>query len=361
MNSGDQRRARVVRGVTTRRRRWLLLPALVACVAAGLVAVAASSATAKSQRSAFTSASGKQIRVVVLAGATSDSFFSTVKLGVTDALSGGAKWGVKLTYLPLANYNNVGPDMARLEQTALGLHPSAVVTPIFVAPAQLKGIKALEKAHIPVFTYNSGRDQMTAAGALGYVGTNDFDAGRLAATNFLKAGVKNVVCINTGPGYEPSEQRCGGLRSGMKAGGGSAPQLVLPASSFADPTAIAQAVKGYIDSHSTLQGIFALGPQDADAVWTAIQQSGKTGKIKLGNADFGVNSIQRIENGQELFLVDQQPYLQGYYSASMAWQYAKWGLLPATSTIFTGPLLVNKVNAAQALAGAKDGVRGVTQ
>jgi simple sugar transport system substrate-binding protein len=67
--------------------------------------------------------------------------------------------------------------------------------------------------------------------------------------------------------------------------------------------------------------------------------------------------LKRIIAGTQLFSIDQQPYLQGFYATMEAFQYAKYGVLPS-AIVQTGPSLVVKANAALALAGAAAGVRG---
>ena len=56
-----------------------------------------------------------------------------------------------------------------------------------------------------------------------------------------------------------------------------------------------------------------------------------------------------------------QPYLDGYYGLVAAYQYVKYGMLPA-GQILTGPLMITKDNVDQVLKISKEypGVRGAS-
>ena len=60
---------------------------------------------------------------------------------------------------------------------------------------------------------------------------------------FAENGAKNVICVNTVPGAANLEARCKGVIDGITEAGGAAEQLPLPATSFGNPTAVAEAIK----------------------------------------------------------------------------------------------------------------------
>ena len=61
----------------------------------------------------------------------------------------------------------------------------------------------------------------------------------------------------------------------------------------------------------------------------AIEQLGKKDKIVNGSLGLSVNALQALHDGKILFIADLQPYLDGYYAVVEAYQYAKYGMLPA--------------------------------
>jgi simple sugar transport system substrate-binding protein len=302
------------------------------------------------------SANGKSVSVVMLGGPSSDPFFSTIKAGADAAVAAyGSK--LKLTYLSLQNYDNLGPDMAKLESTAASQNPDVVVSTDWVPSAQNAGFKQLVSKNIPVVLYNAGGDQAAKdVGAVSFVGTDDTNVGQIAAQRFVSDGSKNIVCVNTTPGSQNNEDRCHGLIATATAAGAKGSQLELPATSFGNPSAVSQAVKAYLLKNPSIDGVFTIGAADADSAAAGIEAAGGTSKIKLGNAGVGSNSLDRIKSGKQDFSVDIEPYLQGYLAVSQAYQYVAFGL-QYTSPTPTGPLTITSDNVSAAIDAAKQGLR----
>ena len=216
-------------------------------------------------------------------------------------------------------------------------------------------IRAVE-AGIPVIHYNAGGvEQADATGALTYIGSDDYLAGVAGGEYFAKNGAKNVLCVNTVPGSANQEARCKGVQDGAEANGATSHQLPLPSSDFGNPTAVTNAIKAELTKDPTIDGDVTIGVQDADAAAAAIEQAAS--KAGLGTFDLSDSQLQRISAGTQLFAIDQQPWLQGYLATSAAWQYAQYGILPASRPLLTGPSLVTKDNVDVVSAGVTAGVR----
>jgi simple sugar transport system substrate-binding protein len=67
--------------------------------------------------------------------------------------------------------------------------------------------------------------------------------------------------------------------------------------------------------------------------------------------------LDRIKDGSQLFVIDQQPYLQGYIAVSLLNGFVNYGLDLPTKPILTGPGIVNKDNVDTTIAGAQAGAR----
>jgi simple sugar transport system substrate-binding protein len=106
-----------------------------------------------------------------------------------------------------------------------------------------------------------------------------------------------------------------------------------------------------------VNGVVTIGVQDADSAAAAIEQAGIGDRVQLGTFDVSQTQLDRIKGGKQLFAIDQQPYLQGYYAVSMAFQYVSYGLIPPQNPLLTGPLLITANNVDSAISGTKDGVR----
>ena len=297
-------------------------------------------------------------KVYVVGGMPSDPFWSVVKRGAESAGAAVAASGGSVTWLGPQNYDNLGPDAGKLVDNAISAGADAIVVADWVPDAENPAIKRAVKAGIPVVIYNAGGvAQVKATGALTYIGSDESVAGAAGGAYLAKAGAKNILCVNTVPGSANQEARCAGVATGAKANGGKAKQLPLPSSNFGNPTAVSNAIKAALTKDTTITGVVTIGVQDADSAYAAITAAGLDGKVKLGTFDLSTSQLDRIGAGKQAFSIDQQPWLQGYLATSVAWQYAQYGIKPATSPVLTGPALVTKDNVAVVVAGVKAGVR----
>jgi len=346
-------------------RRVLTVASLLAAAATALAGCSSGSPTGDtSQASASTSGStsaantsGKN-SIYVIGGKPDDPFWSAVKRGGEEAAKLVKGAGGSVTFLGPKTYDNLGPDAAKLTLTALSQNPSAIVVPDWVPANQDDAIKQAVKQGVPVFIYNAGGvEAATKTGSMKYIGSDDYEAGKAGGIKFAEEGAKNILCVNTVPGAANSEARCDGISDGAKSKGSKSKQLPLPSSNFGNPSAVTQAIKGALLKDDTIDALVTIGVQDADSAAAAIDQASAGDKVKLGTFDLSDSQLSRIKAGKQLFAIDQQPYLQGFYAVSIANQYLSYGVLPPQNPLLTGPLLVTADNVAAAIAGTKAGVR----
>jgi simple sugar transport system substrate-binding protein len=345
-----------------RRLRGVALPALVLLASAGLLSACTSGSTSNSGSSSPTEANaagaaGGAISIFVIGGKSDDPFWSKVKRGVDDAAKVVEAHGGKVTWLGPQNYDNLGPDAAKLILNAKSQGATAVIGADWVPDAQNKAFKSVSGSGVPVFLYNSGgADAAKAVGALTYTGSDELLAGEAGGKFFADKGSKNVLCVNTLPGATNTEARCKGISNGISASGKST-QLPLPSSNFGNPTAVTQAIKAALLNDSSIDGVVTISTQDANSAAAAIEQANGGGKVKLGTFDMDDTQLTRIKASTQLFCIDQQPYMQGYLAVSQAFAYNAYGLLLPQSPLLTGPAVINASNVDQALSGAKAGIR----
>ena len=104
-------------------------------------------------------------KIFVIGGKADDPFWSKVKKGADDAGKVAELTGGSVTWLGPQNYDNLGPDAAKLIRTALSQKPSAIVGPDWVPEAMDDAFKEVVAAGVPLIIYNSGG--MDAAKRLG--------------------------------------------------------------------------------------------------------------------------------------------------------------------------------------------------
>lgn len=296
--------------------------------------------------------------IAVVGGKTDDAFWSKIKKGVDDSRFVVEANGGKVTYLQLQTYDNLGPDAAGLVRTAISQGVTGIVVPDWVPEAEDEAIKAAVSAGIKVMLMNAGSlEKAKELGAINYVGSDEYLAGVAGGEYFGKSGQKSVLCVNTLPGSANQEARCKGVIDGIGKAGGAGKQLPLPATSFGDPTAIAEAVKATLTQDGTIDGVITIGAGDADAAASGIQQAGKVETVKLGSFDFNEASLDRIKGGVQLFAVDQQPYLQSLLSVSLLASHIDFGTDLPVAPVLTGPGIVDASNIDSTLSGVSKGAR----
>lgn len=295
-------------------------------------------------------------KIFVIGGKADDPFWSIVKRGAETAGTIVKAQGGSVTWLGPQNYDNLGPDAANLIRSALSQKPDAIVGPDWVPAAMDEAFKEVVKAGVPLIIYNAGgKAAADKLGARNYIGSDEYVAGVAGGAKFTQAGVKNVICVNTVPGAANLEARCKGVADGMAKAGGTSKQLPLPATSFGNPTAVAEAIKAALMRDTAVQGVITISAGDANSAANAISQAGA--KVKLGTFDMDQATLDRIKKGSQLFSIDQQPYLQGFLAVSLLNNYVQYGLDVPTSPILTGPGIVDASNIDATMAGVKAGAR----
>jgi simple sugar transport system substrate-binding protein len=315
-------------------------------------------ATAALLAATATAAMAEGARIAVVGGKSDDPFFAKIKKGIDDAAMVVKAHGGSVNYLQLQTYDNIGGDAANLIRTAISQHASVIAAPDWVPDTEDEAYKAATAAGIPVMLYNAGgADKAKELGAINYIGNEEYPAGVAGGEYFAGHGAKNVICVNTVPGAGNLEARCKGISDGISKQGGKSRELPLPASSFGNPTAVAEAIKATLLKDATIDGVATISAADADSAANGIQQAGVAAKVKLGSFDMNETALDRIKAGAQLFAIDQQPWLQGFLAVSLSDGYVNYGLKTATPAILTGPGIVDASNIDPTLAGAKAGYR----
>jgi simple sugar transport system substrate-binding protein len=297
-------------------------------------------------------------KIAVVGGKADDLFWNKIKKGMDDACLAVVANGGSCNYLQLQTYDNLGADAAQLVRTAISQGATGIVIPDWVPEAEDPAIKEAMEKGIKIILINAGNAaKAKELGAINYVGNDEYEAGLAAGANYAKLGKKNVICINTVPGAANLEARCKGVADGAAKAGSKSTQLPLPASSFGDPTAVAEAIKATLLKDDTIDGAITISAGDADSAATGVDQAGKTGKVILASFDFNQTGLDRIKAGTQGFAIDQQPYLQSNIGVNLLANYIDFGNLLPTFPVLTGPGIIDSSNIDATLMGVAAGAR----
>jgi simple sugar transport system substrate-binding protein len=296
--------------------------------------------------------------IAVVGGSNDDAFWNLIKKGIDDATPAVKANGGSVNYLRLQNYDNFAPDVVQLIRTAISQKVDGLVIPDWVPEAEDPAIKDAMSAGIKVILMNAGGgDKAKELGAINYVGSDEYLAGKAGGEYFGDHGQKHVICVNTIPGAANLEARCKGVIDGITGKGGKAEQLPLPSTSFGNATAVAEAIKATLLKDGSIDGVITISAGDADSAATGIDQASKTGKAMLGSFDLNPAGLDRIKGGTQVFAIDQQPYLQSLLAVSLLASSIDFGTGLPTFPVLTGPGIVDKSNIAATLAGVAKGAR----
>ena len=244
--------------------------------------------------------------------------------------------------------------MAQMVKDATAEHPDGLVVSIPDAEVLRGPIEEAIADGIPVITFNSGSGVAEQLNVLAHVGQTEYTAGHAAGEALAQAGAQQGLCIIQEAGNTALEVRCQGFADAMNAAGGDVSNLVVETD---DAAQAQQAIADALAQNPTIDSILALGPSVGEPSLAAVRAAGLTNQVKLASFDLSPEMLEAVQTGEMLFLVDQQPYLQGYLPIMYLTQYLVNESRPATKIILTGPSLITQANAGHVLELSKEGLR----
>ena len=300
---------------------------------------------------ANTASDRSAVRIIMVShGQTSDPFWSVVANGAAD---GAREMGVRLEYQAPTSF-----DMVRLSQlidAAVASRPSALAISVPDPDALAASVKAAVSAGIPAISINSGDAAWQRLGFLGHIGQTEYESGLAAGGRLAAGGARRVLCVNHEVGNASLDTRCRGLADGLAKRGATMQVLGV---SLADPEDAAQRIRGALTRDAAIDGMLMLGPGSAAPALAALREADRLGRIAVGTFDLTPEVLAAVRDGQILFAIDQQPYLQGYLAVVLLTKYLETKAMPGGGQIIrTGPSFVTKENAADVIALAERGIR----
>jgi simple sugar transport system substrate-binding protein len=287
--------------------------------------------------------------VVVTHGQASDPFWSVVKNGV-DAAARDMR--VTVEYQAPGTFDMVA--MSQLIDAAVASAPDGLVVSIPDPDALEASITAAVEAGIPVISINSGSDVAAELGVLAHVGQTEYEAGYGGGERMAEAGATNALCVNQEVGNVALDLRCQGFTDAMAEAGGTVE--VLPVD-LADPTGAQNLISAALSANADINAVFTLGPTGAAPAMAALEADGKMGQILLATFDLSPDVLAAVRDGNMLFAIDQQQYVQGYLPIVYLTLYLENLNTPGSLLVQTGPGFVTAENAAQVIDLSAAGTR----
>ncbi|WP_299960897.1 sugar ABC transporter substrate-binding protein [uncultured Roseobacter sp.] len=296
--------------------------------------------------------------ILVISGPLSWPFFAAVKQGFDE---GAETFGLDYQYIAVTDTSNMTSDYPRLLQQAISRNPRMLLVGEFFPDGMDPLIKEATASGIPVLIHNSGQTLWEQNGSIGFIGEDPFQMGYKAGEIQAEAGVTLGLCFNQVPGNPTVEERCNGYVAAMEEAGVETIYQTIGTGDATNPQAMTQAIKGTLQANPGIDGIYTLNAVPAMSALRAVDEIGRKGDVMVGTADLSNEALLAIQSGDLAFAMDQQPYLQGFMSMQVAFQYLNYGLQPI-GHVKTGPLVIDQSNVDATLEVNRKhaGVRGAS-
>lgn len=286
--------------------------------------------------------------IMITHGQAADPFWSVVANGANQAAE---DVGVSFTYNAPDSFDMV--EMSSLIEAAIARDPDGLAVSIPDADGLRDAITEAVGAGIPVVSLNSGDDVFEELGIVAHVGQSERLAGFRAGEEIAAAGATNAVCINHEQGNVALDLRCEGFIEAIEESGGEARQLAVEGT---DEEGSRERIQATLSEDETIDGFLAGGPLSANPALAALRELDMVDDVAFGTFDLGPDILRAIDEGDMLFAIDQQQYLQGYLPVVMLTNNAEMGAMPV-GEILTGPGFVFQEDAADVIEWSEEGLR----
>jgi simple sugar transport system substrate-binding protein len=195
---------------------------------------------------------------------------------------------------------------------------------------------------IPVFAYNADAPHGSGNRRLAYIGQDLFLSGQLMGERIVKlVGAGDVAIFIATPGQLNLQPRVDGAMDAIKKSGAK-----INASMIAtDPTVnnALSKIRAYYLGHQNVRGMFGVGGGDTMNTGLIMRQYDLPKKgVHAGGYDLLPRSLEAVHDGFLDFVIDQQPYLQGFYTVMEMFAFKVSGGLVGPADINTGLKFVTK-------------------
>jgi simple sugar transport system substrate-binding protein len=276
-------------------------------------------------------------RFVFVNHVTTNPFFVPTQYGIEDAcllLGCDHQW--------TGSANSDVAEMVNAMNAAIAAKASAIAVPIIDPKAFNAPTERALAAGIPVFAYNADAPAGSANKRLAYIGQDLFRAGALMGQRIVQLvdGGTIALMIAT-PGALNIQPRIDGAMDAIKKSGKNYDVQVIATGATVNEEL--SKVEAFYLGHQTVKGMFAVDGGTTQGVAETMSKHGLAAKgVKGGGFDLLPRTLQLIKAGAMDFTIDQQPYLQGFYTVMEMFTFLVSGGLVGPGECNTGLKFVTK-------------------
>lgn len=259
-----------------------------------------------------------------------DTFFDIMRAGAETA---GERNNVEVLYTS----DPEGPGQAQLISQAMEQGVDGIAVTLAKADAMSSAVQQAVDAGIPVFSINAGEEEYAEMGVLAHFGQNEYIAGESIGAQLNEEGAEQVVCVIQEQGHIGLESRCQGLADEFD---GSSEVLYVNGQDMAN---VSSTITSSLQTNSDIDYVVTLGAPFAMTALGAIDEAGSD--AQLGTVDLNADVYEAMQNGDIVFAVDQQPWMQGFASVEAVRLYHDGGyVLGGGQAVLTGPTVITQDN-----------------
>lgn len=326
-------------GLNVRRRMVMQGGTALVAAAAGVAAMA------KQAHAADAAGSGlpahKRWKLVFVNHVTTNPFFVATVYGIQDACK-----FFGCDYQWTGSETAIVGQMVNAMDAAIASNADAIGVCI-VDPTAFNGpTNAALQAGIPVFAYNADAPANSGNKRLAYIGQDLYQAGYMMGQKIVEmVDSGHVALFIATPGQLNIQPRIDGAAAAIKASGKAITYEEVATGATIDVEL--PKVKAYYLGHPDVKGMFAVDAGSTQCIGQVMEEFGLAQKGVVGGGfDLVPRTLESINKGDLSFTIDQQPYLQGFYTVMEMVMYLASGGLVGPADIDTGLKFVTKATVA---------------
>jgi simple sugar transport system substrate-binding protein len=279
----------------------------------------------------------KRWKLVFVNHVTTNPFFVPTQYGIADAC---AMFGCDSQWTGSATSD--AAEMVNAMNAAIAAKADAIAVPIVDPKAFDKPVEHALEAGIPVFSYNADAPPGSGNRRLAYIGQDLYKSGQQMGQRIasLVDGGQVALMIAT-PGQLNLQPRLEGAQAAIKASGKQIDVAVVATGATVNEEL--SKIKAFYLGHQDVKGMFAVDAGSTQGVAETMREYKLPAKgVHAGGYDLLPRTLELIQQGFMDFTLDQQPYLQGYYTVMEMVTFLASGGLVGPADVDTGLKFVTK-------------------
>ncbi|WP_168791552.1 sugar ABC transporter substrate-binding protein [Paraburkholderia aromaticivorans] len=279
----------------------------------------------------------KRWKIVFVNHVTTNPFFVPTQYGIQDAT---ALLGMDYQWTGSANAD-IG-EMVNAVNAAIAAKADAIAVPIVDPKAFDKPIQAALDAGIPVFAYNADAPSGSTNPRLAYIGQDLYLSGYQMGERIVSLIDSGLVALFIAtPGQLNIQPRLDGAVAAIKKSGKKIDVQTIATGATVNEEL--SKIKSFFLGHQDLKGMFAVDAGSTQGVAVTMKESNLPSKgVHGGGFDLLPRTVDLINEGFLDFTIDQQPYVQGFYTVVQAFTFLASGGLVGPANVNTGLKFVTK-------------------